>query len=231
MLPLYAGCTSIGLDHPSLLKSMNFGPPEVVHLCVFLDNGIDPRKAQELLTSWDDESVRFGLTVKVVSCRQLPRKYLFHTDILREAMAQKLTAPCDRVLYFVNRDFGDFVWGDILPLLLPVPEVLGEVDDATFTHGFVFATTLTFTQIALPPYAVTRHELFHLMGCRRHFDMPGCYRSIQRLKLREAALVNEGYFRKTGEPPFYPTWDGMADTTLDSRQTVNEHLGQTQGGG
>lgn len=226
-LLMFAGClaTSIGMERPTLLQSMDFGPPETVHLCVYLDDGISPQTARYLLSSWDEQAEQFNLAVEVHGYRPLPREAFFHQALLDEILAQPLTPGCDRALYFVNRDFGDFLWGDVLALAIPTPEILGEVDDATFTHGFVVATRLSFNQIALSPYATTRHELYHLMGCRRHFDMPDCYRSIQALKHRAQELAREAAARGAEEPRFFPTWDGYSDATLDTRLAVNNLLG------
>jgi hypothetical protein len=223
---MIAGClmTSIGVEHPDLARSMDFGQPQTVHLCVYLDNGISAATAQQLLSSWSEQANAFKLAIQVSSYQPLPRGAFFHQALLDEIVAQPLSPDCDRALYFVNRDVGDFVWGDMLALVLPMPEILGEVDDATFTHGFVVAKRLSFNQLVLSPYLTTRHELYHLMGCRRHFDMPNCYQSIQALKRRERELLPENASRKLKEASFYPTWDGNSDATLDSRQAVNKVL-------
>lgn len=222
-LLMIAGClmTSIGLEQPNLIRSMDFGPPQTVHLCVFLDNGISQHTAVQLLSSWDEQAQEFKLAIEVSSYQPLPREAFFHQSLLDEIVAQRLASNCDRALYFVNRDFGDFIWGDLLALALPMPEILGEVDDATFTHGFVVATRLSLNQLALSPYLTTRHELYHLMGCRRHFDMPNCYQSIQTLKRREAELLAARPAQSPQAAPFYPTWDGYSDTTLDTRLAVD----------
>jgi len=225
---MVAGClmTSIGVEHPNLVRSMDFGQPQIVHLCVYLDDGISEATARQLLASWDEQANAFKLAVQVSSYQALPRNAFFHQALLDEIVAQPLAPNCDRALYFVNRELGDFVWGDLLALALPMPEVLGEVDDATFTHGFVVAKRLSLNQLVLSPYLTTRHELYHLMGCRRHFDMPNCYQSIRALKRREQVLLAKGVSLKLKEAPFYPTWDGYSDSTLDSRQAVNEVLNE-----
>src|SRR5215472_12490967 len=62
-------------DRPgsSLRSTIDFGPPETVHLCVFLDQGITEARARELLSSWDSEAPKYGLTVEPVSFRPLAR--------------------------------------------------------------------------------------------------------------------------------------------------------------
>lgn len=133
-----------------------------------------------------------------------------------------LGPDCDRNLYFVGRNAGDFLWGDLAALALPLPEVLGEVDDATLTSGFVVATAISPNQLLLSPYSVTRHEIYHLLGCKQHFDMPACYAEIAALKRRKRELVADGFFRRIGEQPLYPTWDNLSDAMLVSRAAVNQ---------
>jgi hypothetical protein len=124
----------------------------------------------------------------------------------------------------VGRNAGDFLWGDLAALALPLPEVLGEVDDATLTSGFVAASAISLNQLLFSPYDVTRHELYHLVGCRQHFDMPACYAQIAALKRCQRELIEDGFFRRNGEQPFYPTWDKLSDTMLVSCSAVNEVL-------
>ena len=179
-----AGCyfTSIGLAHGQLMGSFDFGPLQTVHLCVFLDAGVTESRARQLLSSWDSEVQRYGLAVEPVSFRALARSGYFHGPIIREVQAQMLAPDCDRNLYFVGRTAADFLWGDLAAVALPLPEVLGEVDDATLSSGFVVATAISPNQLLLSPYDVTRHELYHLLGCRQHYDMPACYAQIAALK-------------------------------------------------
>jgi hypothetical protein len=155
----------------------------------------------------------------------LPRDGFFHGSIVRQVQSQMLSPDCDRNLYFVGRNAEDFLWGDLAAVALPLPEVLGEVDDRTLTSGFVVATAISFNQLLLSPYTVTRHELYHLIGCKQHYDMPACYTEIAALKLRERELVANGFFRRNSEPPFYPTWDDLGDAMLVSRAAVNQTLG------
>ena len=225
-----SGCffTSIGLEHGDLLSSIDFGPPDTVRLCVFLDDGVTPSRARELLSSWDGEAPKYALAVEPVSFQPLARSGFFHDSIVRQVGAQMLGPDCDRNLYFVGRNAGDFVWGDLAALAMPLPEVLGEVDDATLTSGFVVATAISFNQLLLSPYNVTRHEIYHLLGCKQHFDMPACYAEIAALKRRKRELMAEGFFRRIGEQPLYPTWDNLSDAMLVSRAAINQIIAPDQ---
>ena len=225
-LATLSGCyfTSIGLEHADLLRTIDFGPPETVRLCVYLDRGITEGRARELLSSWDSEAPKYGLAIKPVSFRPLERSGFFHDSIVRQVRSQMLGPDCDRNFYFVGRNAGDFLWGDLAAVALPLPEILGETDDATLTSGFVVATAISLNQVLLSPYRVTRHELYHLLGCKQHYDMPACYSEIAALKHRKRELSASGFFRQIREEPLYPTWDNLSDAMLVSRGAVNREV-------
>ena len=217
-----ASCTSMGFDHPALRDSIDYGPPENVRLCVLLDNGITASDANTLLESWNDQAKIYNLYLQPVSYQNFPREGFFHTEILEQVNQVPLGKSCDRVLYFVNRNVGDVAFG-LISTSVGVPEILGEVDDATLTHGYVVARRATLNQLVMSPSGVTQHELFHLLGCPQHFDMADCYGRIHNLKLAEEKLKAQGYFTEHGEQPFYPTFASRTDSMLVSRSQVSEY--------
>jgi hypothetical protein len=216
------GCTSMGIDHPALRDSINFGPPEKVRLCVYLDDGVTPADAVSLLDSWNDQARIYNLYVEPVSFDHMSRAGFFHQQILDQISRIPLGPSCDRVLYFVNRNLGDAAYG-LAAMSIGMPEVLGEVDDPTLTHGYVVARRATVNQLVMTPSSVTQHELFHLLGCPAHYDMPDCYHRIHDLKLAEAKLRDRGYFEEKGEQPFYPTFASGSEGMLLSRAQVNHY--------
>ncbi|HVA79593.1 MAG TPA: hypothetical protein VNF29_01580 [Candidatus Binataceae bacterium] len=219
-----ASCTSMGIDHPALRDSINYGPAEHVRLCVLLDDGITRGDADALLRSWNDQAKIYSLYLEPVSYQQFPRIGFFHSEILDQVSQVPLGNSCDRVLYFVNRNVGDVAFG-LISTAVGVPEVLGEVDDATLTHGYVVARRATINQLVMSPSGVTQHELFHLLGCPEHFNMPDCYARIHNLKLAEEKLKAQGYFAAHGERPFYPTFASRTDSMLVSRAQVSQYQG------
>ncbi len=217
-------CTSMGFDHSGLRDSIDYGPPENVRLCVLLDSGISRGDADTLLGSWNDQAKIYKLYLEPVSYREFPRNGFFHGEILEQVSQVPLGSSCDRVLYFVNRNLGDVAFG-LFSTAAGVPEVLGEVDDATLTHGYVVARRATVNQLVMSPSGVTQHELFHLLGCPEHFNMPDCYTRIHNLKLAEEQLKAQGYFAAHGERPFYPTFASRTDSMLVSRAQVSQYQG------
>jgi hypothetical protein len=220
-----AGCTSMGIDHPALRDSINFGPPREVRMCVYLDDGITSKEATDLLESWADEASIYNLYIRPASFGHLRRGGFFHSEILDQVTRIPLGRSCDRVLYFVNRSLGDVAYG-LASAATGLPEVLGEVDDVTLTHGFVFARSASVNQLVMTPSIVTRHELFHLLGCPQHFDMQDCYRRIESLKNVETRLLERGYYDGQGEEPFYPTFASRTDSMLLSRAQVDGYARQ-----
>jgi len=209
----------MGFDHPALRDSIDYGPPENVRLCVLLDSGITRNDADALLQNWNSQANIYNLYLEPVSYQNFPREGFFHTEILEQVSQVPLGKSCDRMLYFVNRNIGDVAFG-LISTSVGVPEILGEVDDATLTHGYVVARRATLNQLIMSPSGVTQHELFHLLGCPEHFDMPDCYSRIHNLKLAEEELKAQGYFRAHGEQPFYPTYASRTDSMLVSREQV-----------
>src|SRR5271169_7255150 len=107
-----SGCgTFIGVDHPAMRQSMDFGPPQTVNMCVLLDKGVSPDDAAALLSTWNEEGSKYGLYVKAASYQELPRTGFFHSQIMDQLNEVSLPPSCDRMIYFVNRDAGDFLYG------------------------------------------------------------------------------------------------------------------------
>jgi len=126
------------------------------------------------------------------------------------------------LIYFVNRNVGDYVYG-LASISFGLPEILGEVDDGTLTRGYVVAKFGSPYQVVLTPKRVAQHEIYHLLGCPKHFDMPDCYRRIRDLKSVEERLEREKYYSKSGEKPFYTTYASRSDSMLISRAQVNAY--------
>ncbi|HYB90832.1 MAG TPA: hypothetical protein VEC38_07290 [Candidatus Binataceae bacterium] len=230
VLAVAAGCTSMGFDRSALRDSIDFGPPEHVRLCVYLDDGLAPSDATSLIDTWSGQARIFKLYVEPVSFQHMSRAAFFNSGILEQVNSIPLGPSCDRMIYFVNRNAGDVAYG-LASIGLGLPEVLGEVDDPTLTHGYVVARRATVTQLLMSPSDVTEHELFHLLGCPDHFNMPGCYERIHNLKLAEEKLKQDGYFKKVGEAPFYPTFASHTESMLLSRAQVNRYSRMESGPG
>jgi hypothetical protein len=210
---LLTGCmTSMGHDDPAALARTSFGSRQTVNMCVYLDDGVTATDAQNLLQSWNDEAEKYNLFVNPVSYQHRKRSGFFYWEIMRDVESIPLKAPCDRVIYFANRSVGDFMYG-LATIAIGVPEVLGYVDDQTLTHGFVYANVATPAQLLISPHNTTRHELYHLLGCGEHYNMPKCYEQISQLKT--AATGSD----------FFPTFENRQPLLLTTREQVNAKLG------
>jgi len=215
------------MHHEGMLRQMDFGPPQQVRLCVELDDGVTEADARQLIGSWNSEAPRYGLYVTPVSFEHHSRNGFFHWQIMHDIEQIPLKAPCDRLMFFANRNFGDFLYG-IAGLATGVPEVLGEVDDTTLTHGFVYAKIATPNQLLIPPSAATRHEMYHLLGCGQHFNMPACYVELQYLK-SASKVMSETADESRPEDHFFPTYANRTASLVLTRDDANAMAGRHTG--
>jgi hypothetical protein len=214
-LVLLSACTSIGTHNHSLRQHIQYGNTETVDVCLYVDDGISEMAARKLVyDAWHDEGHMYGIELNVVRVTRWSRPG-FHMDAILAALRQeRLEAPCDRILALVGRDFGDFLWSFV------GPEVLGAVNDETLTHGYAVAQRRTVNQLLMSPVEVTRHEIYHMLGCDVHYNMPHCYEQIARLK----------EWRREDGGDFFPAWDLINKRLIGSREAVNARLSEVNVG-
>jgi len=78
----------------------------------------------------------------------------------------------------------------------------------------VIAQRASLNQLFDSPRSVTRHEIYHLLGCDEHFKMNRCYEQIALLKGWKQAQRSD----------FFPAWDMTNKLVLPSREAVNARL-------
>jgi len=216
------GCfgTHIGMWDDEAFKSTDFGPPQTVHVSVYLDQGVTRDEAMDLMqTTIDEDSKYYNINVVPEGFGQLERPGFFHDQILQKVASIPLTGSCDRVFYFAHRNAGDYLYA-AAPVVtgVPLPEVLGEVDDATMTHGFAYAENDGINSLMMGgPSSVTRHEFYHLVGsCPHAWTMDQCYQRISSLK--HLAQDSDGFF---------PSMSEDAQHVFKTRGQVNVALGDS----
>jgi hypothetical protein len=202
-------CTSMGHEYQANREQHEFGPRETLSVCLYVDNGINDEEARTLMeNAWRDEAPLYGLDVKIAQIKRWPRPAARMEGIMAALRKEQLEAPCDRVLALIGRDFGDFMWS------LLAPEYLGAVNTDTLTHGYAVARRVSLNQLISPPVDVTRHEIYHMLGCGEHNDMKKCYDQIALLKT----------WKREHESDFFPAWDFLSGRLLASREAVNERI-------
>jgi hypothetical protein len=201
---LLSGCTTVGVHDSAALRSIDFGPQQVVRLCAWLDEGISEVEARELLTkAWKHDAGKFELEMQIVRSRPFTRSGFTASAIAAQVNRLPLEDACDRVVVFVGRHAGDVLWG-----FLGLPEILGWANDVTRTHAYAVTTIGSLQQaLLLPPSSVLRHELLHLIGCEHGWSLSACYGRITEMKRA-----------KRGD--FFPAWDAINRIILPSRAAV-----------
>jgi hypothetical protein len=184
--------TTIGSQNPGAYQQYDWDRyhPRIVHVHVYLDKGVSEKRARELMAQWKGEDAGlYGIDLEPTGFDPMPRDFgMFHNSLLDQVDAIPLRGNDDRVFYFVNQRARDYIYSymGIFPLGLIPPEVLGEVDDPTMTHGWVWAHAESLPSFILPPDYTTWHELYHLIGSCPHGDdmgaPGGCYDHIHTLK-------------------------------------------------
>jgi hypothetical protein len=190
LLPVFGhiltACTTVGVHAPEDLARTDFGPTEVLRICVLADKTITDQDASRLIGEIDKEFDKFGLDVQVPWIKRWKRPAFGYQGIFLDVAMRPLEPPCDRLFALVGRDFGDFLTG-----LLGV-EMLGAVDVPTHTRGFAVAECASINQIFVTPASVCVHEAFHLLGCEHATNLSECYQRISQLKRETRANRDRG---------------------------------------
>jgi len=209
-------CTSMGSDHVQVRQRVDFGPSDVLSLCLLVDDGIADTMAEAIINdAWRDEGAVYGLRINVVSVRAWRRPAFTSDGIMKALLRQPLPAGCDRLFALVGRHAGDALWS-----LFGLPEVLGAVGNDTSTHGFAVVAGVSLNQVFISPRNVVHHEIHHLLGCDEHFNMSRCYDTIATMKRQRLAGAD-----------FFPAWDAVNRRLLVSRDAVNTRLRDVSSGG
>jgi hypothetical protein len=168
-------CTTVGM-HTRQRDAVAFGPPVQMRVCVLRAPGVTTQRVDALIDAVNAEFSAYGIEVVVPWMHPWARPGFTYRRVLDDVARRELEPPCDRLVAFVDRHAGDFLWG------LAMPEVLGAVDDDTHTRGFVIATRGSLNQWFMSPKAATVHEFLHLLGCPHAASKSRCYETIAALK-------------------------------------------------
>jgi hypothetical protein len=175
LLIALSGCTSVGM-HTKERSAVDYGPPAKMRVCALRTEDVSEQRVNDLIEAVNKEFSAYSIEVTVPWIRPWTRPGFTVYGIFDDLARRDLEPPCDRLVAFVDRHFGDFMWGLVLP------EVLGAVDDDTHTHGYVVANSVTSGQAYVPPKDATIHEFYHLLGCPHSATLRRCYGRIADLK-------------------------------------------------
>lgn len=205
-----AGCSTYGFSNLSKLEKMDFGEPETVSVCILKDKNVQQERVDEIVGALREEFAQYGIIIDVPLAQSWERPGFFYDSIMLDIIKEPLQPPCDKVLALVNRNEADFFWGLLLP------EVLGAVENITWTKGFSVAEMGSLNQMLgfATPNSVAVHESYHFFGCEHSLSMGKCYDQIKTLK----TLANAE--RKNGND-FFPTMT-REGKVLKTRAEVND---------
>lgn len=175
-LAFLSGCSTVGVHHAPARNSMDFGPREEIRICLYAEDGISEDDALRIMAPVQNEFTAYGVDISIPWVRPWTRDGFFSGGIFAAVAMQQLEAPCDRLLTLVGRNAGDVLWG------LVGAEVLGAVDLATHTRGYVVGKRASINQLLQSPSDVAVHETYHLLGCSHNLVLSDCYGRIRELK-------------------------------------------------
>lgn len=205
-------CTTVGV-HTSAQESVDFGPPATLRVCILRDVDVTPERVDELIASVNQEFAPYGITVVVPWMRDWSRPGFSADVIFQEIVTHPLEPPCDRIVGMVSRDARDFVAS------IFTNEILGQVDLATHTHGWVSATYASLNQLVLTPSSVVEHEFYHLLGCPHDWTLTKCYPRIADIK-REARQTDDFFPGVTLSGEYLTTRAAVNDAFRDGQKVV-----------
>ena len=174
-------------------------------------------RERQLLRDTIEEWKQYNLTLNIIDQGEIGRRGFWHNELIDQIDSVLLTPPCDRVFWLVNRNTADYLYANgpaflTLGTLVAMPEVLGEVDDPTQTHGWAIAYGDSLNTLLMGPAAVLKHEFYHLVGsCPHAVTMDRCYERIAELKHSE------------GRAGWYPSI-GIKGQKLIDRKDANRIL-------
>jgi hypothetical protein len=181
---------------------------------MYRDIGVPPEREQQLLHETVQEWKQYSIALNVIDQGEMQRRGFWHNELLDQIDAVPLIPSCDRVFWLVNRNTADYLYANgpaflTLGTLLAMPEVLGEVDDPTMTHGWAIAYGDSVNTLLISPAAALKHEFYHLIGsCPHSATMDVCYERIAQLK------------HSRGQADWYPSM-GIKGQTLLARENAN----------
>ena len=189
---LVMGCTTVGIPNKAAIETIDFGPPEKLRLCIYKDVTISDEQAKEIILALQTEFSHFGIEIETPWVKPWKRPAFAGNEILNNFVSCPLESPCDRLLALVGRNFGDFLWGLIMP------EVHGAVENVSMTKGFTVAEIGSFNQVLSMGSAarIAIHETYHLLGCDHGLDPKPCYEKIAQIKkiARKRRLAGHDFF-------------------------------------
>jgi len=205
----------VGIPDKAAMENIDFGPPETLRICFYKDVNISDQQADDIIAALQQEFSHFGLAIEVPWVKPWKRPAFTSDEILNNFVSCPLEEPCDRLLALVGRNFGDFLWGIIMP------EIHGAVEDVSMTKGITVAEIGSFNQMLSMSSAarIAIHETYHLLGCGHSVDAKPCYEKIKLAKkiARRNRMAGRDFF------PSIPLDQGVLISRLDVEKKLEPY--------
>jgi hypothetical protein len=155
---------------------IHYGASLTLHVCVLKSVSLSLRRANAYLADVRNDLVPYRITLDVPWMRPWEQPGAGSAALLADLRARPLEAPCDRLLALADRTGTAFVSGLILP------EVAGEVDAATSTHGYVVLAYTAPNPLFRRAQNAEIEEFHALLGCTRSMSPNECDHRIAEVK-------------------------------------------------
>lgn len=179
------------VDHPPLNKSQT-DEPQALRICVYQDADVYDERVGEMMGAISERLAPLGIRVEVPWIRPWKRHAFALEGIVKDVAMHPLECPCDRILAIAGRDFGDFLWGILMP------EYFGAVENVTFTKGYAVGAWGSLNQVLSmeSPTEIAVHEAFHFLGCGHELTADRCRAQVARLlrAARENRAEGQDFF-------------------------------------
>jgi len=203
---LVTACSTPVADTAPPSNRIHYGASLTLHVCVLKSVSLSLRRANAYLAAVRNDLVPYRITLDVPWMRPWEQPGEASAALLADLTARPLEPPCDRILALVDRTGTAFVSGLILP------EVSGEVDAATGTHGYVVLAYAAPNPLFRRAQNAAIEEFHALLGCTGSMSPNECDHRIAEVK---AAIDPEAGFLPGVAP------DGAY---LPTRNEVNQIL-------
>jgi len=172
---LLGACATPDAPGPAV-ESIHYGDRITLHLCVLKSVSLSLHRAEAYLAEVRNDLVPYRIALDTTWIRPWEQPGDGSAALLSDLSQRPLEAPCDRLLALATRTGTAFVSGLLLP------QVAGEVDSATSTHGYIELAYTAPNPLFRRTETAAVLEFHALLGCTTSMSPNACDHRIAELK-------------------------------------------------